>query len=186
MFQGVERYVNFIVKNKLTQSQFLFLYLIRRKKFELITKYKEEYPSDDGSMLGKNLMKDLVDRGFIKTPKDSNLAKDYEITDEFNHIFLKDRWESSQEVWKSYPGFTKINGADVPLTAMDQYQFSLNYAEAIDYSIEEHIEVLKDVQYGAQKGLIKTTIEKFVASKGWEKIREYRVKETNKEEINNF
>jgi hypothetical protein len=52
MFQDVERYINFITTNKLTQAEFLFLYLIRRKNHEAMVKYKEAFPSEDGSMIG--------------------------------------------------------------------------------------------------------------------------------------
>lgn len=175
MFQDVERYIEFIVKNKLTQSQFLFLYLIKRKKFHLINSYKQAFPSDDGTMIGKSLLNDLISRNFIKVNDEGKLAKDYEVTEIFDRIFLKDRWECAMQIWQAYPGFVNIGGVNSPLTATDKYQFSLDYAERIDYSIDEHLEILKDVVYGAQKGLIRTTIDKFVKSSGWEKIRIQRI-----------
>lgn len=178
MFQQVERYLNFIVKYKLTQSQFLFLYLLYRKKTKLIPLYKEAFPTEDGTMIGKNLMKDLIDREFlIYKGNGTTDIKDYEITEKFYKYFISDAYNASAEIWDRYPGFVKINGVDTPLTTMDRYQFAINYCERIDYSVEEHREVIKDVEFGRARGLIRMKIENFVNSNAWEKLRPIRLNE---------
>lgn len=176
MFHDVDRYVDFITKNRITQPQFLFLYLLRRGRVESIAKYKEAFPSDDGSMIGKINMEDLISRGFLIKEGNDNKLSSYKVTDIFGDLFLKDRWEAIEEIWTKYPGFCNIEGRDMPLTNCDKYSLSISYVEAIDYSIEEHKEVLKDLEYGRANNLLKSNIEKFVKSRGWEKIRELRNK----------
>ena len=180
MFQNVERYVEFITKNKLTQSQFLMLYLMYRKKSECIKIYKEHHPTDDGTMIGGNLNKDLIDRGFLEPAPEATEPNRYVLTDKFLKLFIKDSQEAANQFWDKYPGYVSIQGVNTPLTNMDKYRFTLIYAERIDHSVDEHLEVMKDLEFGVQNNLIRSSIENFVKSEGWSKIRPIRL---NKEKI---
>lgn len=175
MFISVERYVKFIKDNKLTQPQFLMLYLLRRKKFSVINMYKEAHPTEDGSMIGEIHKQDLIDRGFLEKVGEGDKASDYVITEKFNHIFLSNHFIAADEFWSLYPGYVRINGQNVPLTNMDKYAFANIYAERIDYLVDEHKEVMLDLKFGRDNNLIVSNIEKFVRSESWTKIREIRV-----------
>lgn len=182
MFTNVERYVNFITKNKLTQAQFLMMYLLYRKRYESINKYKEAFPTDDNTMIGEGAKQELIKRGFIEKVNDEEKASSYQLTNRFLSIFLKDHFEAADQFWDKYPGFIKINGNPIPLTNMDKYRFANIYAERIDYSVDEHLEVMKDLDYGVENNLIRSNIEKFVMSEGWTKLRSLRLsKEAIKE-----
>lgn len=180
MYQSVERYIDFITKNKLTQEQFLFLYLIKRKKGTAMRQYMETFPHADGSMIGQFLKKDLIIRGFVKKIGNGENFNDYETTEQYNLIFVKDPFEAAMQIWKLYPGFVKIEGRDIPLTNMDKYQFTNKYCEMISHDLVEHLQVVEDVKFGAENGLIRVTIEKFIHSAGWEKIREVRLEREKK------
>lgn len=175
MFQNVERYVDFITTNRLTQAQFLMLYLIYRKKYDCIKLYKERVPTDDGTMIGQGAKEDLVTRGFIVKVDDEEKADSYELTNKFLKLFLKDKHEAAEQFWDKYPGFININGSPTPLTNMDKYKFALIYAERIDHSVDEHLEVMKDLEFGVNNNLIRSSIENFVKSEGWLKLRPYRL-----------
>lgn len=174
MFQDVERYVDFITKNKLTQAEFLFLYLLKRKRVDAIAKYKRAFPSDDGSMIGNRSMTDLIKRGFLIHLGEGEKVSDYEVSGAFNDLFVQDKFEAADEVWKLYPPFVNIGGNDMTLTSCDRYEFAILYAEAIDYNVEEHKLVVEDIKYARDHGLLRISIEKFVRSKGWEAIRSKR------------
>lgn len=174
MFQNVERYVDFITKNVLSQGQFLMLYLIYRKKYESIKKYKECFPSDDGTMIGRGAQDDLIKRGYLLKVDDEGRADSYQITDKFLCLFLKDLHEAANQFWDKYPGFVSIDSKTIPLTNMDKYKFANIYGERIDHSVDEHLEVMKDLEFGVQKNLIRVSIENFVRSEGWMKIRPLR------------
>lgn len=175
MFSNVERYIDFIIKNKLSQSQFLFLYLLHRNKIDSINKYKEAFPTLDGSMIGAFLRDELIDKGFIRKLNDDKMASSYQITERFTDLFLKDIHEATDELFKSYPGFVNINGNPVPLTNTDKYKLALIYGERIDYDVEEHKEIIKDVVFGHKNGFIRSNIENFVRSESWNKLREVRL-----------
>lgn len=191
MFQDVEKYVRFLADNRLSQPQFLMMYCLYRKKYEAIAIYKEAFPTPDGGMIGSIEKEDLLNRGFIEMVGTDNKASSYKLTDKFTKIYLKDAYAAADEVWGAYPGFVNIDGKNIPLTNMDRYKFANLYAERIKYSVEEHLEVMKDVDFGKRKGLLRTTIEKFAQSENWSKIRQVRlaqevVQEFRKEEETNF
>lgn len=92
MFIDVEKYVDFLIENKLTQAQFIMLYILYRKKYNALNKYKKAFPTEDATMIGKVFRQDLIDRGFIKLvgkdPK-SLLVSDFRITEKFTEAYLK-------------------------------------------------------------------------------------------------
>lgn len=174
MYLNASQYVKFIVDNKLTQAQYLFLYLLRTHEYEAIKMYKSGFPTEDDSMIGQGAKKDLIDRGFIEHVGEGSAATDYQITEKFNCLFLKNHYLAADEIWMAYPPFVLISGKNMPLTTMDRYQFANLYAERIKYSVDEHNEVLKDVKYGRDKELISTKIQTFVESEQWLRIRQIR------------
>lgn len=182
MFINAERYVNFLAKHKLSQPQFLLLYLIKFRKKSVMKLYMEAFPTDDGSMIGTRARQDLIDQGYLVHNVELGKGIEaYETTEKFNNIWLRDSYEAMEELWKVYPGFVNIQGRNVPLTNSDKYQLALQYAETIGHSIDEHKEVLKDVTWGVQRNLVKQNIETFVRSQVYLKIRELRLQEeTNK------
>lgn len=184
MFVNVERYVDFLAKNKISQQQFLLLYLIKFRKESVMKEYMMAFPTHDGSMIGKESRQDLIDRGFLKHDAEKGVGiSAYETTQKFNDLYVNDTWEAADEFWKKYPGFVRIGGKDVPLTNVDRYQFQLLYGERIRYSVDEHKEVLADLEYGIKRGLVRQGIEKFVKTEMWQKIRELRKGETQIAEL---
>lgn len=174
MFIEIERYVNFISKHKLTQTQFLILYLLYRKRWDLIKVYLEAFPRDPpNKLLSDAEKKDLIDRGFIIPVGVGNTGDDYELGHEFRKLFT-DGVIASQELLTIYPSFIVVNNKRYPTKLMDEHQLSVLYAEKIGHEFHEHIEVLKDVAYGIENGLITCGIEKFVRSSYWNVIREVR------------
>lgn len=175
MFLEVDRYVDFIIKNKLTQPQFLLMYLIHRKRYSSITKYKEAFPTDDGSMIGKNALQDLINNGFLIKVNEENKANSFCLTNKFTSLFFKDKFEAIEALIEIYPGFIEIKGTPSPLITTDKYKLASLYAEHIDYSVDEHLLILEDTKFGREKGLIRCNIEKYITSNMWQKIREIRL-----------
>lgn len=175
-----ERYIEFITKHNLTQSQFLLLHLMYKKKFELIKRYRECYPTDNGSMLGKNLTNDLITRGFL-----IKVDSSYKLGDIFLDIYI-DEFTAGNEIWELYPKFIIINGTNIPLTTMDKNLFRKIYIDKILYNREEHLEVVKDIEYGNKNELINLGIDKFINSEFWKVLREKRINDANYNESINL
>lgn len=174
------RYVDFITKHKLTQPQFLLLHLLYKNKKDLIKKYKQTFPTDDNSMIGIRALNDLIDRKFvIKTDKG------YTLGELFLDVYI-DEYTAGDEIWELYPKFIIIKEVNIPLTTMDKNLFRKIYIDKILYNREEHLEVVKDIQYGKEKQLINLGIDKFLNSEFWKTIREQRLADDKHESINNI
>src|SRR5574343_636922 len=184
MFLDVDRYVNFLSKNKLTQSQFLMLYCLHKKKWEAIELYKKEFPNEDGTMIGNILKNDLVERGFIAKVGEGEKADSYMVTEKFTNIFVADLYNAADEVWNLYPPFISIKGINTPLTTMDKYKFANLYGERIRYDVEEHKQVIADIKFGREHNLIRNNIENFTRAEMWGSIRKIRVEKQTIQEVN--
>jgi len=163
-----ERYIDFVCEHKLTQGQFLLLYLAYKKRMDLILKYRQTFPADDGTMIGKYLLDDLVNRGWMEKIGD-NLT----VSTKFKGIFC-DKIMVAEELFAIYPSTTEINGTIVPLTAVDLITIANLYDEIIMSSITEHEEVLKDIKYAIENNMINLSILKFIQSRYWLAIRRKR------------
>lgn len=175
----LDRYFKYLIKLKLTQQQFLLLYLLYEERYDLIKKYKEHYPTDDGSMIGKYFTDDLVKRKFIKVRNERNemgkVIQVAELTPKFPSIFADSDYYAD-EVWERYPRFfTNSKGVRIPLKLLDKDAFKRMYINKIKASIEEHNKVMKDIAYGKDRNLINCKIDLFFKSEHYLSIREERI-----------
>lgn len=176
MYLDVNRLVRFMARHKIGHHEVFFLYCLKFREYDAIKIYKEAFPTYDGSMIGADLKQNLITLGFIEHVGEGASATDYRITDKFNKLFLADKFAAAEEIWKEYPGYARIGseGKAIPLTNMDFYQFANTYAERIKNSVEEHLEVLEDLRFAKQNGMLNYGIKKFVESEQWRKIRPLR------------
>ena len=163
-----EQYVNFICKHKLTQGQFLLLYLLFKKRLDLIQQYKSNFPADDGTMIGRYWVDDLVTKGFLVHEGDYT-----DVSLLFKQQFCN-KIDVAEELLKIYPSTMVIDGKIIPLTAIDTIEVANLYIDKILDNREEHEEVLKDIQYAVQNNMISMGIKKFIQSKYWLAIRKNR------------
>jgi hypothetical protein len=171
---NVDSYIKFITKHKLTQTQFLLLYLLYLKRLDLLKIYKEAYPTDDGSMLGTYFTNDLIKRGFLSLAVKGD-KKNITLTDKFPNLF-HDLATKADDVIRVYPGYvTTSTGAMLPLTVVDIVQFRKLYRDTVGDDPEEHEEIIKDIEYGRDNNLINFKIDSFISSKFYLKVREMRL-----------
>lgn len=170
----IERYIKFITKHNITQSQFLFLYLLQRKRYDLMKDYKAAFPSDDGTVIGKHLRDELLERGFIIKLDENENAASYQIGQAFKVLFI-DKFEAATELKDLYPAFAVSDNKRFPLTLVDVYEIAPLYGERIGYELVEHEEIKKDLIYGIEQGLVKCKLDKFVRSEFWIPLRKLRL-----------
>lgn len=172
------RYVPFIIKHKLTQPQFLLLYLLYKKEIHHIDAYKKAFPTPDGSMIGGIPLKQLIDEGYLARIKNHGnekiISTELILTDKFTYIFV-DSFEAGEELVAAYPAFMTKGGNRMPLKFGDINQLRKLYAGAINNSKEEHKEVLLDVEYAKENNLIMGKLENFILSKAWLDVRKIRL-----------
>lgn len=168
-----DSYLRFIIKNNLTQAQYLLLHLVYHERVDLIRDFKEAFPSEDSTMIGEYWVKDLINRGYlVQSPKGT-----LEIGMTFKVAFI-DKYTACEEVYAIYPTHFKKDGVQIPLGAMDRNVFANLYDIAIMSSIAEHLEIMEDIKFAIKHELLNIGIEKFIKSKYWLAIRPKR-KENN-------
>ena len=165
-------YLDFLFTTGLSQSQFLLLYLIYKKDQDNINRYKERFPTEDGTMIGKYLTQQLIDEGWMILDSKKNLKLTYKFR---QYFVIKET--ALNELLDIYPPFVDKEGVNIPLVTVDKYQYSLKYNRRILKSVKEHDEVLKDLQYGIDKGYIRFGIAKFIDAEMWKPLRKLRLKE---------
>lgn len=172
------QYLNFLYKTRLTQSQFLLLHLLYKEDFQAIQEYKNNFPSEDNYMIGEYLTKDLIKKGWIKEKENGKLY----ITEEFRMLYVN-KFKAIDELVEAYPAFIeKEGGLKIPLVTIDKNRYASIYEGCIKFSQGEHEEVLKDLKYAKEKGLLTFGLSKFIDSEYWLTVRNLRKKE--KEEGN--
>jgi len=177
----IERYIEFIVKHKMTQEQFTFLYLLyystidEKKAHALVKKYKGWIGVD--KMLSDSAREDLIAKELIKRTDHTDKFGSFVIMDKFLEAFV-DLEHAARESWNLYPGFSKNNGVLYTLKSFDFERYKRLYGQAINLSYYEHKEVMLDLQYGKTNGLLTYKIENFVKGKGWLDLREFRLGQT--------
>lgn len=171
-------YTRFLIKSGLTQSQLLFLLLIKKKQKKLIKEYKKRFPTDDGTMIGKKWIKDLYDNGWIT--ENNGIIK---TTYKFNSLFL-DELYNYRELIEVYPKFfTTDKGVKMPLVTGNEHELSRLYGAKLYGDLELHYEILDLVEYGRENNLLNFGIEKFIKSRFWIALKEDKDKNIKKANI---
>lgn len=165
-------YLDFLFTTGLSQPQFLLLYLIYKKDQDSINRYKERFPTGDGTMIGKYYTKQLIEEGWLTVTTDKTLK----VTHKFRKYFVINE-TALNELLDIYPPFIDKEGVNIPLVTVDKYQYSLKYNRRIMKSVREHDEVVKDLQFGIDKGYIRFGIVKFIDSEMWIPLRKLRLGE---------
>lgn len=174
----LDRYIDFLEKHKLTQAQFFMLYCLYKENYNVLKRYKKLFPADDGSLIGQYMLDDVIRKGFIeKIDGDDVTANGYKITDKFRKAFI-DKKEAAIQFKDNYPPFMLKDGVRYPLSAIDEDEFIKLYNERAQFSVDEHIEIMKDLKYAVDNNLIQMNIKNFVGSKQWVHIRVLRENKT--------
>lgn len=166
---NADKYIDTLINLGITERQFLGLYLIYTKRLDLAEKYSREH-LEGMKIIPPMEMKELEDKGYlVKMPNGYVLSK------KFKDLFV-DKHIATEEIFEVYPTFLYHQGVQIPLTAMDRNIFANLYIGMINGSLDEHTEIVEDIKYAVEKGLINIGIEKFLKSQHWKAIREHRNK----------
>lgn len=172
----LERYMKFLEDHRITQRQFLLLYCLYKQRIDIIKRYKTLFPAEEGQgMVGAIEFNELLTNGMIERTGDTAGTKSFRVTKKFLLIFV-DKHEAIEQLLDAYPKFytNPTTMIRYPLTTTDEDELKELYARKIKESAQEHLEVMKDVEYAKQNNLITMGILKFIGSKQWLAIRELR------------
>jgi hypothetical protein len=168
MINDINKYIDFLVKNKISEHQFLILWLVHTKDQANINRYE--------SSLGKfstTEVMDLVKRNWLDDYGRATNICDMVVTEKFTKVVVIDEEDSYEELRKAYPGWLEIKGVAVPAITGDPRKISLEYFKCHRGDRAKHEEIIGIVRrWFAGKTLAQEKIENFVLNKRWELLKE--------------
>ena len=177
-----------MIKNKLTADELFLIKLILYAKEGQDTLIKKYFTNAGLSKPLREVLSDLQDKGIITKayviPEKNTIFNPNDV--KFNKNFIKQLYQNSQdlgmELFEKYPAFVVINNTTYPLRNITKLyksfdEFCFKYAEAINFNLEKHEEVLKLVEDAADSNLININIASFVGSHGWEDLKAMQEKD---------
>ena len=185
MLYTVEDDLELCIKLKVSPKQLMYLKMLmpdssyldselRVRNYEWCLKFQGELKG-----LSPDELADLISRDFLIDLNDADKYQhDYfKLTDkaslELRRYFYSMAWELHEE----YPDFlSRKNDNGNPLAAKTctENEIIKDYIRAINNDQEEHKRVLEDVRWAKKNNMILMGLKKFVGSRHWNAIREYR------------
>jgi len=172
MISDIEKYVDFLTKNKITEHQFLILWLVHTKDVKSIAKYKRA--NGDFSLDAVN---DLIDKGWINDfgIKDKGRPFDifnYVVTDKFTEVVLIDQESAYEQLCKVYPKWFVINGIRVPAISGDPYTIEKEYFKCYKGDRIEHERIVSITEKYFKNKPPMAKIENYIKNRMWNLIEE--------------
>jgi len=178
----VEYLIPWLIKHKLTHSQYYLLYCIYHRLNDTMEMYKKAYPNPDGSMIGEYLTNDLITRGFLIKKEngintETRLPKyKYEVGIEFKNLYVK-KDVAFNDLLKAYPNRIKdTNGSITFAKDIHIGKYSEIYFEIIEQNVFEHEQILKDLDFAFRTNMLNYTLLEWVEGQKWLGFRSARLK----------
>jgi hypothetical protein len=180
---NLESYIPFLVSNKMTQEEFLLMFCLYRLKhcdisirlvtLDLMKKFTAEFGiEEDGrkAMTSAKTKHSLQDKGFLLITGSGKSLNDLSLTDKATRVFCNE-FTAGIEFVATYPARAVINGVSIPLKTADRLQMARLYVQRINYSAQEHLRVMSDLNTGIEDNVVNMSIENFIRSEQWLDIR---------------
>lgn len=178
----INNYIDFLTKNKLTEHQFLMLWLVHTKDAHNVARYKKAFGDFDIDQL-----EDLIDNGWIEDfgivrdgKKTYNIA-DFLVGDKFTEVVVIDEFDAIEELWSAYPHWVRIGGNNKGVAkATDPDVLGQKYIKIIKKNRQLHNRIIDAINKMKKKDpLAPMKIENFVVSRHWEVLFEEQQNEFN-------
>jgi len=191
----VEYLIPFLIKHNLTTQQFYLLYCVYHKLIDTIDLYRTHFPSGDKSMIGKDATNDLVSRGLLIKEKIRDEVKNgekrpiykYSVGEPFKEIYVIDTI-AFKELLSAYPNqVTLPNNKGVIFSKnINVTELRQIYIQKIEKNSFEHLEIMKDLQFGLMYQKVNFDLETFIREEKWEIFREIRLKQYLSDNLKSF
>jgi len=175
---NIVEYVEFLYKHNLTANQFLLMYLLMLKKYELLYKYitgirNIEHIKENFQGIPDYEINDLIDRKYIiYLGGDKTYADAYMVLDKFSKHFNIIEKQEALEFWNEYPELITTQTASWRGRNMNKDAFVIFYNNLINHNKDIHNIIMKTLRYEKQKGIIKEGMQKWLERRSWESFDE--------------
>ena len=169
----IKKFVNLLIKLKISPNQFLWTYLNMVKDYATLYKYIKNNGFPDTSEVD-----DLIDRGIVidMGGKGELYADQLLVADSFSKYFLTMDVKQANEFWKLYPDSIVVNGRPYKTKSLNKENLLMEYQQSVSYNEETHKKALECLKNDISKGLINSKIDKYISGKPWEDYEESVIK----------
>lgn len=185
MITDIDKYVEFLTENKLSEHQFLILWLVHTKDEVNIRKYRQSFGQFNIDQVIDLIQTGWIDDfGLIKDNYKTFNIYDFVVSNKFSNRVVIDEEDAYQELCAVYPKFMFVKGVPYPMiqgdpniVAKDYFKYhksnKLKHQEAVeitknyytnnpvtgkihDYILNRRWLLLKDLVVGGSKDVFKT------------------------------
>lgn len=176
IFVETEKFIDFLVKHKLTPNQFMFCYLKASYDMPSFRKYIKEV-----GFFKMEEIKDLIAKGYVEdfNTEGRDYVDSYLVTPKFTKEIFIETEQAGEELWKAFPPFIHINSTRVSARSCDKEVLIKSYCKKIKNNKNIHEEVLSLLKQAVERNEIKMGIEKWVGSEQWNILKELYNKDSN-------
>jgi len=172
MISDIDKYVEFLVEHKLSEHQFLLLWLIKTKNTKSIAHYKKH---KDFSI---SELDDLIERewiddfGLVRDNKRTFNIYDFIVTDKFTNAVIVDEEDAYDELKKVYPKWFNIKGTKVPAITGDPLVMAKLYFQCHKGNKLVHAKIVEiTANYFKNKPPVEK-MENYIKNKRWDDLEE--------------
>lgn len=174
MIADINKYVDFLTINKLSEHCFLILWLVHTKDQENIKKYKNAFGNFDS-----NAIQYLIDTGWLidlHFSVDSSIREyninDFMVTDKFVKNTIVDEEDAYQELCSVYPKWMTIKGNKVPMITGDPYKLAKEYHKYHKNNKITHERVMSITSRYFKDHPPQVNIQNYILNRHWNQLEE--------------
>lgn len=173
MITDIDKYVDLLCENAITEHQFLILWLVHTKDETNIKKYKSRFGDFNVSQI-----LDLIDRGLlddfgtIKDGKQQINIYNFIVTDKFTKVVIIDEEDAYEELVIVFPKWFNIKGQNFSTRNSDPYKNAKEYKRYHKNNRLAHERVLRITKSYYSSNPTNISIEKYILNRIWNDIED--------------
>lgn len=172
MISDINKYVDFLTINKLSEHQFLILWLVYTKDQENIKKLKNCRGFDIHAIEYLITHKWLDDFGLVKDNQHTFNIYDFIVTDKFTKVVVIDEDDAYEELVAVYPKWMTIQGIKRPAANGDPYKLAKEYFKYYKGNRIAHNRVIDITERYFKNNPVVEGIEKYILNRRWNLLEE--------------
>lgn len=173
MITDIDKYVDFLCKHRLSESQFLILWLVYTKDKNNLNKYIQVKGN-----FSKHDIHYLIDCKFLDYYNDRDIINgnfnmiDFQVSEKFSKIVIIDEDDAYEELCSVYPKWMEVKGTKWPMIKGDPMKIGKSYYKAIKGNKLAHQRVIDiTIKYFKNKPVL-SNIEDYVLNRRWNLLEE--------------
>lgn len=171
MISDIDKYVKFLVEHKLTEHQFLMLWLIKTKNTDAIALYRRNKSFNIAELDDLIERKWIDDFGLVKDNVRTFNIVDFVVTDKFDKIII-DPDDAYEELCKVYPKWFNFKGIKAPAITGDPDKLAKLYFECHKGNRLIHERIVHITrEYHRNKDPMEK-MENYIKNKRWEMLED--------------